>query len=190
MLKPDRQTPSSPGMTGRALPLVVDAAAAIPTPVASGPDSGHGVLAWGIETATGLVRHIRDLTRDRTGQACGIECVGCGRALEAFNAGAVRWQHRPHFKHPAGTQRADCHLVATRLALVNSLTHDGFLTLPARRRRGSWIGLSNTQYEAWRNLATEQVRVRTISYTDRTRALITLDVLRFKVSTNGVHSKR
>lgn len=133
------------------------------------------MLGWGIETATGLARHIRDLCRDQTGSACGIECAGCGRSLEAVNAGVTHWKVRPHFRHPAGFQRADCHLAATRLALVDAITHGGILTLPARRRHGSWIGLSGTKYEVWRNLATEQVRVRTISYTDRTRALITLD---------------
>lgn len=157
------------------MPLFVEPTAA-PTPWAfEEPRSGREVLAWGIETTTGEVRHIRDLTREQTGRACGIECIGCGEALQAFNAGATHWRHRPHFKHPAGTRREDCHIVAARMAMVHALMHGDVLTLPAHKQPGHWIGLSGFRYEAWRNLPPEQVRVRTINYTDRTRALITLD---------------
>lgn len=132
------------------------------------------VLAWGIETATGVVRHIRDVPSARTGRACGIECVGCGRPLEAFNGGATTWIHRPHFRHPKGTQREDCEMVVARLAVVDALTIGNVVTLPARHRSGAWIGLSGTRYEAWRNFPAERAHIKTISYSDRTRALITL----------------
>lgn len=133
------------------------------------------ILAWGLEKSSGLVRHIRELPRERTGGASGIECVGCGSLLEAVNAGVSIWQHRPHFRHPKGTQRADCHLKAAKLGLLSNLTQDGVLQLPEKRRTAAWVGLSGTRYEAWRNTPGERVRIRKVSYEDRTRAIVTLD---------------
>lgn len=156
------------------MPVVVEDSASLAAPVASRHAVRREVLAWGIETATGLVRHIRDVSRARTSRACGIECVGCGLPLEAFNGGATVWSHRPHFKHPKGTQREDCESVASRLAVVDALTHGDALTLPARHRSSAWVGLSGARYEVWRNVQEERARIRTISYSDRTRALITL----------------
>lgn len=149
------------------------------------PHSGE-VLAWGIETATGRALHIRELPRSRTGAACGMECVGCGRPLLAFNAGALTWKHRPHFYHPSGTSREDCHIIASRMAAIERLMRDGVITLPARRKSGCWEGISGTQYEAWRQLSEETVQLKSVSYSDRTRALVTLaDGRQFVVMLRG-----
>lgn len=173
----------------RGLPLLVDASSTLVEPLGKRRRERREILAWGIETETGEPRYIRDLTREQTGQACGIECVGCGRELEAFNAGAVRWQRRPHFKHPAGTRREDCHIVAARLALVYTATRGGGITLPARSRSASWVGLTGIRYEAWRNVPSEEVRVQRVDYTDRTRAMITLhDGRRIAVMLRGEFS--
>jgi hypothetical protein len=157
------------------VPVVIEDSASSAAPSASGQAAQRKVLAWGLETATGFVRHIRDVPRARTGRKCGIECVGCGLPLEAFNGGATVWRHRPHFKHPKGTQREDCEIVASRLAVVDALTQGDALTLPARHRSSAWVGLSGMRYEVWRNVQAERAQIRTISYSDRTRALITLD---------------
>jgi len=174
---PSHEHASSPETTAtQALaPLVVESDADLAGGAAERGEAQREVLAWGIQKATGLPRHISELTAQETGKACGIECVSCGRPLEAFNAGAKTWKHRPHFKHPSGTRREDCHIVAARMALVAALTESYVLELPARQRSGTWLGLSGTKYEAWRNLPSERVRVRHISYADRARALITLD---------------
>jgi hypothetical protein len=175
MTRTVRSTHTEPPVDEPLIPVTIEDGASLPASTANRQAAQREVLAWGIETATGLVRHIRDVPRARTGRACGIECVGCGRPLEAFNGGATVWSHRPHFKHPKGTRREDCEIVASRLAVVTALTQGDTLTLPARHRSSVWVGLSGTRYEVWRNVQTERARIRTISYSDRTRALITLD---------------
>lgn len=174
MTQPNRPRAPAPEDGEPSLPVFIEEGTSPPATETGQHAARREVLAWGIETATGLVRHIRDVPRARTGRACGIECVGCGLPLEAFNGGATVWSHRPHFKHPRGTQRQDCEIVAARLAAVAVLTQGDVLTLPARRRGSTWVGLSGTRYEVWRNVETERARIRGISYADRTRALITL----------------
>lgn len=135
------------------------------------------VLAWAKDAETGAPVYVRELSRDQTGLRCGCICPACGAVLEAVNAGkkAGEYQQTPHFRHPDGQPRDACSILTARFAALEAFRRDGTLTLPRIRRAGSFIGISGKPYEAWINLPSRQVTIKTVSMVDVAEALLMLD---------------
>ncbi len=132
-------------------------------------------MAWARDRATGEPRYILELDEGHRGAKCGCECPSCGQPLTAVNAAKTEFHVRPHFRHPGGSQRDDCLVLASRAALLRQFTAGGYLELPRRRVSATAVGLSGQRYEAWFEQPPQKLRISQVDYRDRTRAVITFD---------------
>lgn len=133
------------------------------------------LIAWAKDQETGEPRYIGELTRAQTGNACKCECYSCGLPLQAVNAGKVKYDRRPHFRHPNGAPKDSCLVLAARVAALEMLRKDGVLHLPRRRVSAKLAGLSGMYHEAWVEAPEETVRVSDFSFRDRVAAKLILD---------------
>lgn len=141
------------------------------------PADESEVLAWARDADTGAAVHVCQLPRDRSGRKCGCECPGCDAALDAVNAGKALkdCKKRPHFRHPEGKTNLNCLSPAARWLLLERLSREKYLQLPRRRRSAKSIGLSNTEYETWKDHPAESLAIRGVSFVDSTRAVFRLE---------------
>jgi hypothetical protein len=133
------------------------------------------VMAWARDQETGEPRYIMELGVERRGNRSGCVCPSCLAPVTAVNAAKTEFIRRPHFRHPPGTEKQSCSIVAARFALLKEVQADGWLQLPQLRRKVTAIGLSGHTYEAWVSAAPQKVRVAEINFQDHTRAVLTLD---------------
>lgn len=133
------------------------------------------VMAWARDSTTGEPRYILELDADHRGAKCGCECPSCGKPLTAVNAAKTEFLRRPHFRHPEGSQRTECLLLAARAAALRQLQEEGWLDLPRRRVSARVTGLSGEFHEAWVEEAPVRIRISQVDYRDRATAIITLD---------------
>lgn len=133
------------------------------------------VMAWARDSRTGEPRYILELDKSRRGAKCGCECPSCGVELTAVNAAKEEFEVRPHFRHPAGAQRADCLVLVSRAALLRQFEEGGWLELPRHRVSATVTGFSGTAYDAWVEQPAQKLHIRNVSYRDRTQAVVTFD---------------
>jgi hypothetical protein len=133
------------------------------------------VMAWARDTTTGEPRYILELDADHRGAKCGCECASFGKPLTAVNAAKAEFVKRPHFRHPEGSERDECLVLAARCAALRQVEEDGWLDLPRRVRSGRAAGLSGKSYEAWVEAPPVRRRISQVDYRDSATALVTLD---------------
>ena len=133
------------------------------------------VMAWARDQETGEPRYIMELGAERRGNRSGCVCPSCLAPVTAVNAAKAEFIRRPHFRHPPGTEKQSCSIVAARFALLKEVQADGWLQLPQLRRKVTAIGLSGHTYETWVSAAPQKVRVADVDFQDHTRAVLTLD---------------
>ena len=133
------------------------------------------VMAWARDRVTGKPRYILELGTGRNGASCGCDCASCGLPLTAVNAGKTEFIHRPHFRHPKGTEASACSVLTARMAALHMLICDGVLDLPSRRMSATVVGLSGRLHEGWVNAPALRVRIANVDFHDRTMAMLTLD---------------
>lgn len=133
------------------------------------------IMAWARDAETGEPRYIMELGAERRGSRSGCVCPSCLAPVTAVNAARSEYIRRPHFRHPPGTEKQSCSIVAARFALLKEVQADGWLQLPQLRRKVTAIGLSGHTYETWVSAAPQKVRVADVDFQDHTRALLTLD---------------
>jgi hypothetical protein len=80
-----------------------------------------------------------------------------------------------HFRHPAGSQKDDCSLVAARLAATRHLLELGVIVLPRRRMSRTAQGFCGKGYEVWVEEPSERVIVVGARLRDHATAILTLD---------------
>jgi hypothetical protein len=139
-------------------------------------DEDSLVLAWAKDRVTGEPRYILQLGRERRGAKSGCDCISCGLPLEAINVGRKlhECRRRPHFRHPKGAKKDDCLILSARTLAMQKLHDLGVMVLPRRRKSATAVGLSGKTYEAWFEAPKETVRVKTVSFADTARAILTL----------------
>lgn len=133
------------------------------------------IMAWARDAETGEPRYIMELGAERRGSRSGCVCPSCLAPVTAVNAARAEFIRRPHFRHPPGTEKQSCSIVAARFALLKEVQANGWLQLPQLRRRVTAIGLSGHTYETWVSAAPQKVRVADVDFQDHTRAVLTLD---------------
>lgn len=133
------------------------------------------VMAWARDTLTGAPRYILELDEHHRGARCGCECPSCGLPLTAVNAAKAEFLRRPHFRHPDGSERSECMVLAARAAALRQLHQDGWLELPRRQIRGQVLGLSGVFHEAWVEQPAQRLRVDQVDYADRASAVFTFE---------------
>ena len=133
------------------------------------------IMAWARDAETGEPRYIMELNVERRGSRSGCVCPSCLAPVTAVNAARAEYIRRPHFRHPPGTEKQSCSIVAARFALLKEVQADGWLQLPQLRRKVTAIGLSGHTYEAWVSAAPQKVRVADVDFQDHTRAVLSLD---------------
>lgn len=134
------------------------------------------VMAWAQDATTGRAIYVLELDGSRRGKKSGCKCIACGSPLTAVNAAATHEiEVRPHFRHPEGTRKDSCLVLAARAALLNQLQEGGWIQLPSRKISSRFIGLSGATYEAWVEGPRERRRIHTLKYLDAAKAIITLD---------------
>ncbi|MFA7557704.1 MAG: hypothetical protein WCZ20_07900 [Hydrogenophaga sp.] len=120
------------------------------------------IMAWARDEKSGEPRYIMELGVDRRGSRSGCVCPSCLAPLTAVNVAKAEFIRRPHFRHPPGTEKQSCSIVAARFALLKEVQSDGWLQLPQLRRKVAAQGLSGHTYETWVNAAPQRVRVADI----------------------------
>lgn len=133
------------------------------------------VMAWAQQHGTGTLRYILELGPHERGSKCNCVCISCGQPLTAVNAAKEVFSIRPHFRHPDGSPKDACMVLAARAALMEALLGEDTLLLPRRRQSSRVEGLSGDFHDAWVELPPESVRVANVKFHDRLRALLTLD---------------
>jgi len=133
------------------------------------------VMAWAQQRGTGSLRYILELGPQERGAKCNCVCISCGQPLTAVNAAKEKFSVRPHFRHPDGSPKHACMVLAARAALMDALLVEETFLLPRRRRHGRIEGLSGEFHEAWVELPPEHVRIANVEFHDRLRAILTLD---------------
>lgn len=133
------------------------------------------VMAWARDIETGEAIYIGELDKDRRGANCNCECISCKANLVAVNAAKNDFIKRPHFRHPAGTERDNCSVLTARAAALKMFTELGLIELPSYRKSGSFIGFSGKIYSAWLNIPSEKVAVRAFHLRDSVTAELTLE---------------
>lgn len=133
------------------------------------------IMAWARDQNTGEPVYIMELGADRRGTHSRCICPSCLAPLTAVNAAKAEFINRPHFRHPPGTEKHSCSIVAARVALLKEVQADGWVQLPQLRRKTSARGLSGQTYEAWVSAPAEKVRITHINFQDHARAVLTLD---------------
>lgn len=133
------------------------------------------IMAWARDAENGEPRYIMELGAERRGSRSGCVCPSCLAPVTAVNAARAEYIRRPHFRHPPGTEKQSCSIVAARFALLKEVQADGWLQLPQLQRKVTAIGLSGHTYETWVSAAPQKVRVSDVDFQDHTRALLSLD---------------
>ena len=133
------------------------------------------VMAWATDSETGAPCYILTLGKDRQGAMCNCECPSCEAPLIAVNAAKDSFIKRPHFRHPKGTVRDSCLVLAARVALLGTMQAEREFILPRRRKPSTVVGLSGHYYNAWATAEAEKVRIASFDFQDRVSAILTLD---------------
>ena len=133
------------------------------------------VMAWATDVETGTPRYILDLGKNRRGAKCNCICTSCEAPLVAINAAKDSFIKRPHFRHPKGTARDSCFVLAARAALLSTIKAEGEIILPRRRKPATVVGLSGHYYNAWATTEPEKVRISNFDFQDKVSAILTLD---------------
>lgn len=133
------------------------------------------IMAWARDQDTGEPVYIMELGKDRRGAHSRCICPSCLAPLTAVNAAKAEFVKRPHFRHPSGTEKHSCSIVAARFALLKEVQADGWIQLPQARRKATARGLSGQTYEAWVSAPAEKVRITHVNFQDNARALLTLE---------------
>ncbi len=133
------------------------------------------IMAWARDQDTGEPRYIFELDADRRGNKSRCICPSCLEPLTAANVAKAEYIRRPHFRHPPGTEKHSCSIVAARIALLKEIQADGWIQLPQSRRKATATGLSGQTYEAWVAAPAEKMRIANVNFQDHARALLTLD---------------
>jgi hypothetical protein len=76
------------------------------------------IMAWARDQDTGEPVYIMELSADRRGMRSRCVCPSCLGPLTAVNAAKSQFIKRPHFRHPPGTEKHSCSIVAARIALL------------------------------------------------------------------------
>lgn len=140
------------------------------------PDaSGHHVMAWARDSATGEPVYVLELDKTRRGAKCGCECPSCNLPLQAVNAAKAEYKKRPHFRHPEGAPKSECLYLSARLAAIQLLRHSGVIQLPRRIMRGQVVGLSGVVHEAWVERPAQTLVIRDFNFRDHAAAILTLE---------------
>lgn len=133
------------------------------------------VMAWAVDCDTNEPRYILQLDAAHRGKKSNCKCPSCGLPLLAVNAAKREWRKRPHFRHPEGTARERCVIIAARKALEAMLGEQELITLPRRRRSRNVEGLSGQYFDAWVERPPEHVRLADCKFCDEATAILTLD---------------
>lgn len=136
------------------------------------------VLAWAYDAATGLPRHIMELTPAERGWRANCICPGCQQPLGAVKPGQLpknRNERQPHFRHKAGTHKDSCAVLVARMAALEALIGGDRILLPGRRRSSEVQGLSGTYHEAVVSREAESVSIVAVQRAGFTEAQLTLD---------------
>jgi len=146
-----------------------------PGPRSAGqPDASAVPLKWAHDATTGEPRYVHDPEVVSRAGLC--SCPACGLPLTPVLAGQpLRIRPTAHFRHPAGSQKDDCSLVAARLAATRHLLELGFIELPRRRMSRTAEGFSGEGYEVWVEAPSERVVVVGARLRDHATAMLTLD---------------
>ena len=131
-------------------------------------------MKWAHDAASGKPLYIHD---DPVVQGtCQCLCPACKQILIPVLAGQpLRTDPTAHFRHPPGTRKDACTIVAARLAATEHLLESGFIDLPRRTMSRSAIGFSGERYEAWVEIPEERRKIKAAGLIDRTTAELTLD---------------
>jgi len=145
------------------------------TPLEREPSRTSSVpLKWAHDAVTGEPRYIHD--SEIVGRHCSCVCQACQLPLTAVMAGQPLHAHpTAHFRHPAGSQKDSCALVAARLAATSLLADNGYIDLPRRTLSRTAIGFSGHSYEFWVEQPAERRAIRHTRLLDRATAELTLD---------------
>jgi hypothetical protein len=147
---------------------------AAPRPAAHAPNPPVVPLKWAHDTKTGEPRYIHD--PEIVNQACSCTCPACNLPLTPLTPGQLlRVRPTAHFRHPAGSQRDDCSLVAARHAATRHLFELGVIMLPRRRMSRTAQGFSGEGHEMWVEEPAERVTVAEARLRVHTMAVLTLD---------------
>lgn len=133
------------------------------------------IMAWARDRVTGEPIYIMELGVDRRGSQSRCICPSCLAPVTAVNAAKAEYIKRPHFRHPPGTEKHSCSIVAARAALLKEVQANGWIQLPQVRRRAFATGLSGRTYEAWVTAPPEKVRISNVNFQDHARAVLTLN---------------
>ncbi len=131
-------------------------------------------LKWAHDALTGEARYIHDPEVATQGRAC--TCPACDLPLTPVMAGQpLRVRPTAHFRHPAGSQKDSCSLVAARLAVARHLLELGIIELPRRRISRTAQGFSGEGYEVWVEAPPERAVIASASLRVHATALLILD---------------
>ena len=131
-------------------------------------------LKWAHDGLTGEPRYIHD--SEVVNHQCSCTCPACQLSLTPVMAGQpLRSRPTAHFRHPPGSQKDACTLVAARLAATHMLQENGFIELPRRAMSRTASGFSGKGYEVWVEEPSERRSVRCSRLLDRVTAELTLD---------------
>ena len=107
---------------------------------------------------------------------CTCVCPACELSLTPVMPGQpLRTRPTAHFRHPAGSQKNDCTLVAARFAAAHLLLANGFIELPRRAMSRTATGFSGQDYEVWVEEPAERRVVSGARLRDCATAELTLD---------------
>lgn len=130
-------------------------------------------LKWANESHTGKPRYIHDEEVVDGSSEC--ECPACRLPLTPVLPGQPeRCDPSSHFRHPPGSQKAECVVVAARLAAVRHLEEQGFIDLPRRRKSANAVGFSGEGYEGWAEIPEERALITRAVLRDHAMAVLTL----------------
>lgn len=131
-------------------------------------------MKWAHDAASGKPLYIHD---DPVVQGtCQCLCPACKQILIPVLAGQpLHTDPTAHFRHPPGTRKDTCTIVAARLAATEHLLENGFIDLPRRTMSRSALGFSGERYEVWVEIPEERRKIKAAGLIDRTTAELTLD---------------
>lgn len=137
-------------------------------------DASTVPLKWAHDAQSGEARYIHD--PEVAGESRSCVCPACALPLTPVLAGQpLRVRPTAHFRHPAGSQKDSCSLVAARLAATRHLLELGIIELPRRRLSRTAQGFSGEGYEGWVEAPPERVVITRASLRDHATALLILD---------------
>lgn len=131
-------------------------------------------MKWAHDAVSGKPLYIHD--NQVVEGTCQSLCPACKQILIPVLAGQpLRTDPTPHFRHPPGTHKDACTIVAARLAATEHLLRNGYIDLPRRTMSRSAIGFSGEHYEVWVDIPEERRKLKAAGLIDRTMAELTLD---------------